>query len=436
MTDTDERLEQLKELHEREIVNSLRTQALEASYRRKALLISYQHAGPQEYIELADIALANGDCQAARMSLGLVALERGASPDALSWRADEGARTGLWHVKAFSRQHDRTTFSVDAAVNELRILLAIDETTSAGPPLPPSETPTASAFAAYYDRIDAEIKLLMEAGDQESVAAFHQAIAPQTEQWPFFDLSRHVAEKPGALARMNVFNRLKLFMLQTREITLPPFGSPALLEAASRLATGALGPYFCNVKHLIRNERDISAMIHLAADKSADVDTDRWIVLLSGHLSPSQSRDLASWAARLSKIKVLDFLIDRAKRKEIVDTDAGLLWRIRDECLKHGLVDQACRAQRLVASWGRPFEIVEWSILGDMLGAVGQRLEAELAFSRCLSISSRDKHARDALAALEGGRFEAFCRLDGFFAIPERLEMLDVITAQRGYPAD
>jgi len=406
---------------------AVRTDLAEVYLRRTALLFCPAKATIQDHIDLAETALTTGDREAACLLLSISAMEMGTSAPGLAWRAEMGRRTGLWAVQRPPPVLPQP-FMVDAAVDELRALIAIP----ADPPLPIDRDsiprswatePAIEALLAFCRRVTARLQELIDAGPGASVAACLSDLAPEAQSWPFFDLSLHVGKSADILVRMVAFNRLKRFELLVRELGSGLFGSAGLLDAASCLSPHALGPYFTNVRHVVRDARDIPALVRLAAPAASTEDIARWTLLLSGQLPWTLACDLVGVAAQLGLASAVEQMYVRAERQAEFQREAAFLWRIRDDGLAMGLEELACRAQKLLTDW-KPGDFIEWSILGDMLAVLSRESDARDAFEHCLSLNPRDEHARAALAALRDGSFNIFCRTSGFFASSERAAIL------------
>ena len=212
-----------------------------------------------------------------------------------------------------------------------------------------------------------------------------------------------------------------MFLLASYEIlTVLPAGSP-LFDQAARLDRAALGPYFANVRLVMRDVRDIFALIELAAGGEPTYDAiECWSVLISGRLSRDETAELADELADRGMTRALRVLLARAARSSAADKPRTIVWRIRDVALDIGDRKLAADAQHVIATWAR-LDANEWFILGTIRAAEGDRIGAEAALSRALFLAPDRGDVRDRVAAFRSGG--AFVIERGYATTPGRLKL-------------
>ena len=386
----------------------------------------------EDQLDCADMACALGYWDAARMLYQGVFVLRGFSAKQIASQARIAARTRLWPEEAWPGDVPapaQADFAVDLALVELRGMI---ELASEAPlsPLPAIDIPgmvsqhTSSGETASHDGaqpIDPALVMalcerLCACLRSNDVTRLGTVLDDLRDNWlgrPRWQSRDHVDASITDLAAGVVANQLQAFFRRNHELCWEPFGSSAMFAAAARLSDGGLGPYFGNVKNLLRSERDLMGLALIAG---ADDGTgrgarfQRWIVLLSTYLDGGDRIGLADDLADRGLSIALTGIFGRTWQ-EAPDRGSRLPWIIRDAALDLGLVDLAAQAQARIVGFS-PDRVEEWIVLAEVLGG-DDRVAAKHALAEALRLSPLDKHALRLSAALEADDFGAFEALSG-----------------------
>jgi hypothetical protein len=213
---------------------------------------------------------------------------------------------------------------------------------------------------------------------------------------------------------------VRQFLLATHDLVHAlPHGS-TLFDQASRLDPAALGPYFANLRFVIRDARDIFALIEVAGDRPAADEVERWCIFLSGFLTHGQTLDLVDELGDRGMRRALYTLLARIARSSAVEQPRDIVWRIRDAGIDIGDWKLGVDAQTLVVLW-TPTDVTERLVLGDLRAGAGDVAGAETAYSQALILEPGGHDAKDRLAGLRDNR--AAVPRHGFGTTPGRLRL-------------
>ncbi len=387
-------------------------------------------ASVQDQIDCAELALALGETEVARLLFDLAFLRRGFSHSALgSWDAI-AARTGLW-TRDTPPPTARPTgdFALGVALEELRVLIAAH---------PISPALRGDADSDHIGAVQPQPRmLLLNNAVQERIvdalttfglvgrlcAALRQgdvsALAGALEQ-----VRESLLDEPEQgtaivgqtllqLAAAAAAEQLRDFFRIHHMLCWGPFGEPALFLAAARAEEGALGPYFSGVGRLIRTPKDLFGLIALAAEEAAAgrrLRLERWLALLATHLDAQMSVALVDEIGDRGLIVALGGMLEAALRRH--DKDIALFSAIRDAALDLGTPAIAARAQAAIARMSVN-DVLAWVLLADALATEGSHDAARAAIAQVLKLSPVDQLAQQRVAALDAGQYEPFHLLMG-----------------------
>ena len=342
--------------------------------RRALLRAARDGARLQDYIDWAELALASGSTGIARMFYGLIFLHMGFSPKALERQQAINRRTELWVPfpirSGFFTQPPRRLgsppssspgFSVDLAIAELRELM------QKAPKLGSSLTAPAIVFTAPEEQrpsafgvgrlseicedVDAALQQVpfLEAGDR--LAQTLTTLAVATAELPPIKFEEHAGDST-TLAKLLAVCGIRKFLFSIDQLLQNSILSGALFQSAGQLDPGGLGPFFSNIRHVIRTARDIFALIDIASDGNATISAiQSWCVLFSGQLPTHDTLDLIDELGDRGMNWALAALAARIARAGRGQPEIEVLWRIRDAALDIGDFALGGEAQHLVALW-------------------------------------------------------------------------------------
>jgi tetratricopeptide (TPR) repeat protein len=422
-------------------LGSISQRTAAALFRDRLLLAGRDLAFTQDYVDCAELAMAAGLREQARHLYQLAFLRRGFAPAQLREQAEVARQTGLWGDAGLETATAATTdapmarFSVDIALAELRglrgragIADTVEETGSdtfgaaaferLPLPVPPPITPQSADIHAM-EACDALFRALRsEVGDGgEALAALLDQLRHAILDAPARDLAGDIVNIERLATRF-VFDSIQHFLQANFQLAYAPYGSAALLHASARLSPAGLGAYLTNVRGIIRNSRDVFALVQLAAGRAAGEEldlaaVDRWSVLLATHLSGPALLDLIDDLGDVGLLRPLCGLLAGAIWRSGIRRDYDAVWRIRDAFLDLGDLELGASAQRVVALWAGNNR-VEWTILGEIHATAGDVERAEAAFARALAIAPGDPGVVERVTAMRAGHFTPFAILGGF----------------------
>ena len=359
---------------------------LDARLRRFLLRAARNGAPVQDLIDCADLARAmNRDAMAAKLD-GLVMLRSG-------W--GRAIQTGC---------------SVDLAIAELKALLPLGPTLAAAdlrlPPLDPGPhqrpAPPTAAVAAVTKRTDALLNDMPMLIEDDGLTERLRALRDDVLALPPIPPDEHVATDLAVLAALVGLEQLRRFLIANGGLLDVTTGGRPLLEAAAKLGPAALGPYFTNVRMLIRSARDIFALIDAAGDRPSHGEAGTWCVLLSAHLHHHQLADLVNELGDRGMTSALAHVLARAARADGPHYPLDPVWRVRDVCLDIGELGTAADAQHLIARW-RPRDPNEWRILAEIRVEMDDAAGVEAALEQALALCPNDPAIRRQLTACKAG---------------------------------
>ena len=420
---------------------------------RRSIIACDRERSIDDQIDCAGMALDLGYVDAARLLYEGAFLRRGFSEMQIVAQARIAARTGLWPDEAWPgdppRNHE-ADFAVDLALGELRRLIELAPEASL-PPLPAVDVTALAAGRAWSigavspDRarrtIDAGLMTDLcgrlcsslrasDGGQLDQVleeVRDHLLVRPRWEPRDYADVS--ITD----LAAGVVAGQLQAFFGRNYNLCWAPFGSSDLFAAAARLPNGGLGPYFGNVRQLLRSERDLMGLTLLAgADDGSGRSPrfQRWLVLLSTHLGGGDRVGLADEFADRGFVVALQGMFGAAGHAA-VDRHSRLPWIIRDAALDLGQLDLAAQAQASIVSLS-PERVEEWIVLAEVLGG-SDGSGAEQALAEALRLDPEES-ALELNAALMADDFRGFEVLSGLGSPPWRVAVRAPYRSQRDRP--
>ena len=406
-------------------------------------------AAIQDMIDAAELQLAFGHRDAARLLYEVAFLQSGFSPDRIGWQHEAGTRTGLWGAAspappapAPPAAASPAAPGIDRAVAELAALLTL----SAGlPPLPSGDaarahadramalpaadpartdgarardvapvvrdTETMGFGAELYERLRAPLDAAAERALTVLLERMRARLLDAGPVRVVDHVAADVADLPGIVA----CDKLRDFLLANHDLAYPPCGSAALFHASARLHDTGLGPYLAHAAHIARDNRDIFGLVGLAAaaaglGQAAAADADhvaRWSVLLSIHLDAAARFALVDDLGDLGFLSALWRLLEGYIRAPDGDVERDMLARIRDAGLDHGDHALAAAAQHILAL-RRPADHAGWTVLGEIQASGGDYARAERSILTALALAPGDPAAEDRLRAIQVRQFDAF----------------------------
>lgn len=403
--------------------------AAAVSLLRRGLIIASRDDGSiQDQIDCAELALAAGAADSARLLYDVLFL-----------------RTGLWHdgepADPVAREA-RGDSSIDIAIAELTRLIGhvgdlpglpvrpIDFVPpyAISPASPPAPLPPPPFLPVLADRCGELCRLLrapLAGGAADDLAALLAQLDDHVGGADPIGVGNHIGAPIEQLCAIFAFDRLRGLLLTRRDLFRAPFGSAALFHATARLDPAGLGAYFDNVGRLLRTSRDLFGLIRLAHGDTAEIAPDsleRWLILLSAYLDKSALLDLIDELADRRLTRAMGAVLGLIGRGTPARRDREFVWRLRDGALDIGDVALAIRAQELAALWSAD-DRIEWTILGDINGTIGDIPAARRAYARCMTIAPRDPGTRDRLVALRTGQFARYAVVAGFGTAKARQAM-------------
>jgi hypothetical protein len=401
---------------------------------RRAIAECGDHsATPQDQIDCADTALALGQPAIARLLFDVAFLRLGlASSSKSSWNA-LAEQAGLWPSETIMSLSDRDAgnFALDVALRQLRELMALeddlptmagleegDRANSVGARrwLPaPAEKSQEREFDthAFVDLVGRLCGALRN-GDLPALTAALDRVRTEILEPTPPEYAVHATGSILQEAAIGAVHHVRGFFLRHYHLCWAPFGSPALFAAASRLADGALGPYFSGVGRLLRSPRDLFGLIDLA-DEGGETERglrlQRWFVLLATHVDHDTCVALTDEVADRGLTHALAGLLTMAQR--LVDEYGPLLFMIRDAALDNRNLALAAEAQATITSLNIE-EPREWIVLAEILATGGMKEASQAALTEALRLAPANRTAITRLKALASGNFEPFFTLAGF----------------------
>ncbi len=385
-------------------------QATAAADRLRRLLLRSSTREPQvqDLLDAAELGLEAGLRDAAAGLYGLAFLQAGFGETGIALRNAVDARTGLWGLAPETPSPRRHAFSVDAAIAELRPLLALAPRLDPGSPeigsmvddavpaRPVSAEEEGQALEAAR-QVAALLREVPRLQGEDALASALRREAPAVLTSARLEPVANVHQPVERLVALFVLEQMRRLLIAAWPLL---FGAPDLYEAAGRLETAALGPYFRNVRLLIREADDVFALIDAASEAPlAPEQVETWAVLLSSGFTDEETLSLIDALADRGMERALRALLARSALRRRTKPSAEIAWRLRDAGLDLGSETLATEAQRLAIRW-RPTDSLEWMTLGDILAAQGRAAEAEQAYTRSSAIDGRSEAVVRRLGAL------------------------------------
>lgn len=410
----------------------------EAQLRRGLLRAARPGAVLQDQIDCAELALSAGLMDTARMLYGLVLLHLGFGPEGLALQRELEARTGLWGAPERPMEAGRdgalSRFSVDIALAELKGLLQFKP--GLGRPADPSTISPAPEASATQPELGAlrecVRELLMEVPRLEAqgrLAPALCAVADALATLSPISVEEHLDEDAAGLATLFAVRGIRGAAFVARDfLQAEPTG--ALFAEAGRLNPAGLGPYFSNVRLVVRGGHDIPALVEATCEgRLTEEELEAWCVLLSHGLDAPEAADLAEELGDRGLVRALRAQLARTARADPLARWAGALARIRDAGLDLGDLPLAEAAQRLIVPAPKS-KGVESIRLGEIRATLGDGDGARSAFERALRLDPADEDARERLDALAAGDFSPFEVVKGYDSSQLRHRLRRRLSAQ------
>lgn len=388
--------------------------AAETHLRRALLRAGQVQALPQDKIDCAELALAGGARNMAAILYGLVALEIGFPPASLALLREVDARENLWRGLPEPGSPPRSRFSIDLALDELRRLMRFRPKLQ---PLPasldsflPADVPMTTQLRRELDpsllalarRVGEALRDVPRTARNGGLAPLLAPFADQVLALSPIHTDHHADADLDTLAHLLALEGTRRFLLASADLLT---ARPAeLFDEVAALDPGALGPFFSNVKMLLRGAGDLFALIDAAAGGRADAGTlGCWAVLLSAHLPGDRLVGLAAEMGDRGMATGLRRMLVKVARAGGDRRPFDLLQGIRDASLDIDAFAVAADAQQLIALW-RGADGDQWRRLGEIRGYDGDLPAAKAALERALQMDPADAKARDLLALVEAGQ--------------------------------
>jgi len=214
-----------------------------------------------------------------------------------------------------------------------------------GPGIPARDPPAnAVELAARLVRLLAD--------DSPDVPALAEALADAAElarRLPAFDWRTFADAAPERLAAAIATGVLADFAADVRDLACRPYGSPKLVWQSARLAPHGLGPWFSNVRNIVRGGDDV---FDLARSVAGDDERgwSGWVALLSRRMPPWLFRHVADDLADHGLSLALDAMLGRALARRTAFLDIATITYLRDAALDIGAGAVAARAQAAICA--------------------------------------------------------------------------------------
>jgi hypothetical protein len=406
----------------------------EIQLRRAVLRAAQPTSVLQDDIDCADLAVASGRLDIARMLYGLVFLRVGFSSAGRAWQKRAAMRTGLWadaSAWAAPTTPDTGGFSVDLAIDELAALMKLEPELARTPSeiaamltrervAAPRDPYPESALASLCDRVGAILQAIPQTEADGSLAEALRGLAEDLASVPHVRLEGYVGVSIDRFAALHALNGLRQFLLETGRLLDATRPCAPLFQEAGRLNPAALGPYFSNLRLVIRNPRDIFSIIDRAAPRTlSQADIQAWVVLLSARLPAGDLLALIEELGDRGMTQALGGLLFSVSKQTPGPAWREIIWRIRDCALDIGEIALGADAQNIIALRDS-MNSIEWTILGDLRGTLGDWAAAEQAFARCQLLNPHDETPRHRLDAIRSRAFDRFKISGGFTTSPSR----------------
>jgi hypothetical protein len=396
--------------------------------RRALLRAARDRAVLQDQIDCAELALEAGLRDVARILYGLVFLQIGFSPEGLSLQDEVEIRSGLWNgpgrPEAGFRHRPARRLSVEVAAAELRRLFQLHPELCRTEDLSEALPDAAAAPPLGLDdglcrRVGDLLQSVPHLEAEGRLGTALDALADELGALGPIRLEAHLDEDAFGLATLFAVRETRRLALIARAlINAEPTG--ALFVEAGRMSPCGLGPYFSNIRMVIRDARDVLALISAATDGEVSGEALAvWCALLSIGLSCSEAAELAAELGDQGRTGALRALFALTARWGPIERRREVLWRIRDAGLDLGDLTLAEASQQLVAAWS-PASKVEWSILGDIRATLGDAAGAEAAFAHWRRLDPGDESAKQRLEAVQAGAVGVFDVDGGYQSSPVR----------------
>ena len=363
---------------------------------------------PQDLIDSADLCLEADRGDLAAALYGAAALDLGFSGSFLAGLRQVNDRAGLWKTMPAAEEAARHGFSVDLAVETLARLIPLcgvlpepDEIDLPRLDVPAASANPAPALAALATRARKVLRESVPASGDGRLLNLVRELAPELAGLPPLRIDAHIGLDLASLAGIVVLERLRIFTARNQALFA---AAPAdVFSSVARLPTDVLGPFFSNVRRLIRDVRDIFGLIDAAVGGRADLETaTTWIVLLSPHLSADQLAALTSELGDRAMVTALDHILLMIGRIGDPAEHYRVAMSIRDSCLDVDAFGNAEKAQKLVVTWRRT-DAHEWRRLGEIRALNGDRAGARIAFDRAAAINPNDSLIMARLRECDAG---------------------------------
>jgi len=386
----------------------------ELRLRRALLRAGRADAMVQDRIDCADLALASGARGLARLLYGLVVLEIGFSARALILLHEIDARAGLWGDLPKPGAAPEVGLSIDLALDGLKRLMRFNPKLQ---PLPasldaflPADVPMGTqsrrgpdpSLLALAHRVSEVLHDVPGTARKGGLAPLLTPIADEVLALAPIHTDHYADADLEVLAHMLALEGTRRFLLANADLLT---ARPAeLFDEVAALDPGALGPFFSNVRMLLRGTDDLFALIDVAAGGRADIVTlECWAVLLSAHLPQNRLASLAAEMGDRGMASALRRMLVKAARAGADLRQFDVVQSVRDSSLDIDAFELAADAQQLIALWLRA-DGDQWRRLGEIRGYAGDLPAAKAALERALQMNPCDADAQKLLTTVEAGQ--------------------------------
>lgn len=281
----------------------------------------------------------------------------------------------------------------------------------------------ASRLASLSAELCRIVRDMLEAGSGADLAALSRMMR-EAARWSLSAEHRRLDGDLVTIAAATAYDRVRRLALKLQEVRALGWDDP--LASVIGLSWTGLGPFFANVARLVRDGRDLPALLRGARQNRLEGEEEAaWLIALTITVPPYAAPEIARTLRSLGGGKALERLAGRARDHET----RAWAWAVRDTALHAGDVAAATVAQRSLTRL-TPGDWSEWVILGDLLGLRGDVAAAREAFARC-QIIRRDAQVSGRIAALDAGSFTLATCSTGFFGGPARAQIVAKLLASR-----
>lgn len=381
---------------------------------RALLRASRDQSSLQDQIDCAELALQADRRDLGAILYGVIALQIGFSSSSTALLYEVDSRTGLWGRLPPQEERPIRGLSVDLAIDDLKRLMGFDPVLAPLPasfePFLPTEISMGTQPSLELDPVLADLSrrtadILVSvplSREGSGLRKLLQPIAAEVIALRPIRVDEHVDLPLDVLVRLFALERTRRFLVSSADLLAAQ--PETLFDAAAALEPGVLGPFFSNIRLLLRNTRDIFALIDAAAGGRADPDMlECWSVLFASHLPVDHLAGLTADLGDRGMVGGLRRILIKIAREGAVRKAFNVAYSIRDASLDIDAFALAGDAQQLIALWRRA-DANEWRRLGEIRGFDGDLPAARTAFERAVQLNRYDEEAQEYLTQIESGK--------------------------------